>query len=69
MIEIRKAENRDAEQIVEVIKNAEDSGFMMFNPGERQISAESFAKFIDVLNANERSGFLSHAKNSRFWDT
>ncbi|MFC4713528.1 GNAT family N-acetyltransferase [Planococcus dechangensis] len=56
MIKIRKAESRDAEQIVQVIKNAEDSGYMMFNPGERQISAESFVKFIDVLNANEKSG-------------
>lgn len=62
MIEIRKAENRDAEQIVEVIKNAEDSGFMMFNPGERQISIESFAKFIEVLNANEKSGVFIACK-------
>ncbi|MDS8792065.1 GNAT family N-acetyltransferase, partial [Streptococcus pneumoniae] len=56
MIKIRKADSRDAEQIVEVIKNAEDSGYMMFNPGERQISPESFAKFIEVLSANEKSG-------------
>lgn len=56
MIKIRKAKIHDAEQIVQVIKNAEDSGYMLFNPGERQISAESFAKFIDVLNANEKSG-------------
>lgn len=56
MIKIRKAESRDAEQIVQVIKNAEDSGYMMFNPGERQISPESFVKFSDVLNANEKSG-------------
>lgn len=56
MIKIRKAESHDAEQIVQVIKNAEDSGYMMFNPGEREISAESFAKFIDALNANEKSG-------------
>lgn len=55
-MEVRKAESRDAAQIVQVIKNAEDSGYMMFNPGEREISGESFAKFIDVLNANERSG-------------
>ncbi|MFP3356362.1 GNAT family N-acetyltransferase [Planococcus sp. SIMBA_143] len=56
MIKIRKAESRDAAQIVQVIKNAEDSGYMMFNPGEREISGESFAKFIDVLNTNEKSG-------------
>lgn len=56
MIKIRKAKIHDAEQIVKVIQNAEDSGYMLFNPGERQISAELFAKFIDVLNANEKSG-------------
>ena len=56
MIKIRKAESHNAEQIVQVIQNAEDSGYMMFNPGEREISPESFAKFIDVLNANEKSG-------------
>lgn len=57
-MEVRKAESRDAEQIVQVIKNAEDSGYMLFNPGEREISAESFAKFIDMLNANEKSGIF-----------
>ncbi|MFP3322777.1 GNAT family N-acetyltransferase [Planococcus sp. SIMBA_160] len=56
MIEIRKAESQDAGQIVQVIKNAEDSGYMMFNPGERQVSAESFAKFIVTLNDNVKSG-------------
>ncbi len=55
-MEVRKAESRDAAQIVQVIKNAEDSGYMMFNPGEREISGELFAKFIDVLNTNEKSG-------------
>lgn len=64
MIKIRKAENHDAAQIVQVIKNAEDSGYMMFNPGERKISGESFAKFIDVLNANERSGvFIAYEEH------
>lgn len=56
MIEIRRAESYDADQIVQVIKNAEDSGYMMFNPGEREISPESFAKFIDMLSAKEKSG-------------
>ena len=55
-MKLRKAESRDAAQIAQVIKNAEDSGYMLFNPGEREISAESFGKFIDVLNANEKSG-------------
>jgi len=58
VLEIRQAVRNDAEQIVQVIKNAEDSGYMLFNPGERQISAESFAKFIDALNANEKSGIF-----------
>ncbi|MEZ0481533.1 N-acetyltransferase family protein [Planococcus sp. SSTMD024] len=56
MIKVRKAESRDAEQIVQVIKNAEGSGYMLFNPGEREISPEPFAKFINGLNAKEKAG-------------
>jgi len=65
VIEIRKATGNDAEQIVQVIKNAEESGYMLFNPGERKISAESFAKFIDVLDANEKSGVFIACEEQR----
>lgn len=33
MLEVRKAKIEDAEQIVAVMKNAEESGFMLFAPG------------------------------------
>lgn len=55
MVEIRKGTNSDAEQIVMVIKNAEESGYMLFDPGERKVTPESFSKFIDATNENEKS--------------
>lgn len=63
MVEIRKGTSNDAEQIVQVIKNAEESGYMLFDPGERKVSPESFAKFIDATNENEKSGvFIAEEK-------
>lgn len=56
MVKIRKAINSDAEELVRVSKNAEESGFMLFNPGERKITPETFAKFIDTTNENKKSG-------------
>ena len=56
MMEIRKGISSDAEQLVNVMKNAEDSGYMLFDPGERKVAPVAFAKFIDTVNANEKSG-------------
>lgn len=65
MIEVRRANSNDANQIVEVMKNAEDSGFMMFNPGEREISAEPFAKYIESINSHEKSGVFVACEKER----
>lgn len=65
MVKIRKAESGDAAQIVEVIKNAENSGYMLFNPSERKISPEPFAKFIDGLNAKEKAGVFIACEEQR----
>ncbi len=45
MIEIREANRNDAEQLAAVMKNAEASGNMLFDPGERVISLQPFAEF------------------------
>ncbi|MTD29848.1 GNAT family N-acetyltransferase [Planomicrobium sp. YIM 101495] len=55
MVEIRGGISSDADQLVNVIKNAEDSGYMLFDPGERKVAPAAFAKFIDTVNANEKS--------------
>jgi len=56
MIEVRKAFPSDAEKIVSVMTNAEESGFMLFSPQERTMSPEKFAKYIDVIHSNAKSG-------------
>ncbi|WPK13345.1 GNAT family protein [Lysinibacillus louembei] len=58
MIEIRKATTQDAAQIVQVMADAEQSGFMLFSPGERQITAEGLAKMIANLNNEVKSGLF-----------
>lgn len=32
MVKVRKGMGSDAEQVITVMKNAEDSGFMLFSP-------------------------------------
>lgn len=64
MVKIRKAVYGDAEQLIKVIRNVEESGYMLFDPGERKVAPESFAKFIEATNQNEKSGiFLAEDKN------
>ena len=64
MVEIRKAVKNDAEQIISVMKNAEASGFMLFDLGERKVVVESFATFIKTVNQNEKSGiFIADEKD------
>lgn len=58
MVEIRKGNSNDAEAIVGVMTSAEESGNMLFDPGERKIDPASFAKFIDAINENEKSGIF-----------
>lgn len=65
MIEIRKAVSGDAGQIVGVIKNAEDSGYMLFDPGERKMAPEAFAKFIENMKGNEKSGIFVAEEKGR----
>ncbi|WP_413366980.1 N-acetyltransferase family protein [Lysinibacillus sp. 3P01SB] len=54
-MKVRTAVSDDAAQIVEVMKDAEASNFMMYGPGEREMTAEQFQRFIDVMNGKEHS--------------
>ncbi|WP_199912272.1 MULTISPECIES: GNAT family N-acetyltransferase [unclassified Lysinibacillus] len=65
MVNVRIANVADAEQIVEVMKNAEESGFMMFSPGERQISAGGFRKYIENLKQNPKSQIFVACNNEQ----
>lgn len=49
---IRQAIPADAKKLVELIKHVEDSGTMLFEPGERKTTAEQFKKRIEVADEN-----------------
>ena len=57
-MEVRVGMSDDAEQIVEVMKDAEASNFMMYGPGERKMTGEQFRRFIDNVNEKEHSAIF-----------
>lgn len=65
MIEIREAVSTDAEQLAKVMRNAEESGYMLFDPGEREIILEPFAKFIETTNKQEKSRVFIASEKER----
>ena len=60
---IRSATPEDAEQLVELIADAESSGFMMFDPGERKISPEGLSKRIAAIENEATSDILLAEKD------
>jgi len=58
MIGIRKALCGDAQKIVDVMNDAEESGFMLFAPNEREVNPEKFATYIDSIHRNAKSGIF-----------
>lgn len=55
---IRHATPADAKQLVKLIAEVENSGFMLFEPGERQLTAEQFRKRIELLDPTGQSAIL-----------
>lgn len=55
---IRKAQLSDAEQLIGLIADAENSGNMMFDPGERKMTAEGLRKRIEALENARTSAIL-----------
>ena len=55
---IRSATAEDGEKLKELIEDAESSGFMMFDPGERQIPAEALGKRIEAMESDPTSTIL-----------
>ncbi|MGN7476342.1 GNAT family N-acetyltransferase [Solibacillus silvestris] len=60
---IRQASGIDAEKIISVMKNAEESGYMLYAPGERQIESTALSKLINTLNNAPKSGFFVAQQN------
>lgn len=58
MLQIRTAEVEDAMQLAEAIRSAEQSGMMLFGPGERKISEQAAKKMIGVFQLAERSNLF-----------
>lgn len=55
---IRLATQLDADQILFVMNDAENSGFMLANRGERKLKPESIKKIINNVNNASKSGFF-----------
>ena len=55
---IRKANDRDTTQILAVMKDAEQSGFMLYAPDERNMAPASLSKLINSINQTSTSGFF-----------
>ena len=57
-MEIRKASGKDAEELAALFNHVEDSGFMLFNPGERKATNIQMEKQIEQIEKNPHSVFL-----------
>lgn len=62
---IRQATEQDAAAIISVMQDAENSGFMLFNPGERNLLPEKFSPFLERFNVDERSAFFVAEENDQ----
>ncbi|WP_342442591.1 GNAT family N-acetyltransferase [Lysinibacillus sp. FSL K6-0075] len=55
---IREATRHDSEQIIAVMTNAEASNFMLFGPGERNLTPKPFGEYIDKLHHSQHSALF-----------
>jgi RimJ/RimL family protein N-acetyltransferase len=55
MISIRKAVPDDAEKLLMLMNAVEESGFMLYGPGERKVSVEEQRTRIEKMNEDECS--------------
>ncbi|QDQ01542.1 GNAT family N-acetyltransferase [Lysinibacillus fusiformis] len=61
---IREARLEDAEGIITVMKNAEESNFMLFSPGERKLKPEQLVVFIEKISKKFNSAlFIAEVEN------
>lgn len=55
---VRKANESDTSQILAVMKDAEQSGFMLFAPDERNMAPAALSNLINSINQTPTSGFF-----------
>ncbi|OCA90533.1 acetyltransferase [Bacillus sp. FJAT-27225] len=55
---IRSLEISDAEKFLALNKRVEESGFMLYEPGEKQTTVEQQRKMIERVSAEERTIFF-----------
>ncbi len=55
---IREARQEDAEEIITVMKNAEESNFMLFSPGERKLEPKQLVVFIEKISKKFNSAIF-----------
>lgn len=58
MMNVRSATASDASQLVAVMKDAEASGFMLFDSGERTLTTEQFQQYIEATNEKQNSAIF-----------
>lgn len=57
-MEIREARIEDAASIVQVMQDAEASGYMLFAPGERQMTVQEMQTFVEKMPKLTSSAFI-----------
>jgi ribosomal-protein-alanine N-acetyltransferase len=57
-MEIRKASREDAGKLAALFNHVEDSGYMLFNPGERKATGKQMEKQLEQIEKNPLSVFL-----------
>ncbi|MGG4268532.1 N-acetyltransferase family protein [Peribacillus simplex] len=57
-MDIRKVTRQDAGKLAALINHVEDSGFMLYNPGERKATENELERQIEQIESNPRSVFL-----------
>ncbi|MGX9135688.1 N-acetyltransferase family protein [Rummeliibacillus sp. JY-2-4R] len=63
-MQIRHATIHDAQEIIQVMQDAESSNLMLFGPGERKVSKEPFTKFIEMISNKANSAlFVASEQN------
>lgn len=60
---VRRAVEQDARKIIMVMKDAEASGFMLYEPNERQLTPDSLSKIIKTMNTAPKSCFFVAEEN------
>jgi ribosomal-protein-alanine N-acetyltransferase len=66
-MEIRKASREDADNLAALFNHVEDSGYMLFNPGERKATAKQMEKQMEQIEKNRLSVFLVAASGHELY--